>query len=209
MVAFDGAVQLHRSVIAPVRALTDLARSVGIQLSVASGFRSYDRQTMIWNAKATGRRPVFDHRGKPLDVASMPPEQAVRAILRWSALPGTSRHHWGTDMDVWDRGAVGDDYALQLVPEEYAAGGPFAALDHWLGGEQVADLGFFRPYALDRGGVAPEPWHLSYRPLAAEFSASLDADSLRPCLAAADIALKDTVLAMLDEIFDRFVICDG
>ena len=32
-------------------------------------------------------------------------------------------------------------------------------------------FGFFRPYTTDRGGVAPEPWHLSYAPVAARAQA--------------------------------------
>ncbi len=38
------------------------------------------------------------------------------------------------------------------------------------------EFGFYRPYAVDRGGVHPEPWHLSYAPLAQQ---ALAAFSLR------------------------------
>ena len=56
-------------------------------------------------------------------------------------------------------------YKLQVVPAEYHAGGPFHRLTTWLDAHMHA-FGFFRPYTTDRGGVSPEPWHLSYAPVA-------------------------------------------
>jgi len=183
----------------------------GIDLAVASGYRSFARQCLIWNAKARGERPVLDDSGQPLDLAELCDRDKVFAILRWSALPGASRHHWGTDMDVWDRAAVPTDYALRLVPEEYLPGGPFAALGAWLGSEEVAASGFFRPFfpahGSDRGGVALEPWHLSHRVLAQQFSSCLSRERLAAALRSHPIELRATVLAHLDEIYERFVRC--
>ena len=183
----------------------------GIDLAVASGYRSFERQCSIWNAKARGERPVLDDWGRPLDLAALSERDKVFAILRWSALPGASRHHWGTDMDVWDRAAVADDYALRLVPEEYAPAGPFAALGAWLGSDEVAASGFFRPFfpphGGDRGGIAPEPWHLSHRPLARQFSRCLTRDRLAAAIRSHRVELAETVLAHLDEIYERFVLC--
>ena len=51
------------------------------------------------------------------------------AIFR---LPGTSRHHWGTDLDIWDAAAVEPDYALRLSPAEYVADGVFSAMTQWM-----------------------------------------------------------------------------
>ena len=56
----------------------------------------------------------------------------MRAILHWSALPGASRHHWGTEIDVIDRAALLHGQLAQLVPDEYAADGVFAKLGLWL-----------------------------------------------------------------------------
>ncbi|NIM47861.1 MAG: D-alanyl-D-alanine carboxypeptidase family protein, partial [Gemmatimonadales bacterium] len=86
--------------------------------------------------------------------------------LRWSALPGASRHHWGTDLDVYDLAARPEGYEVELIPEEVDAGGMFGPLHEWLDGRIAADaaFGFFRPYERDRQGVAPERWHLSYAP---------------------------------------------
>ena len=46
-------------------AFDQLAREAaksGINLMLASGFRSFERQLLIWNAKANGERPVLDGR---------------------------------------------------------------------------------------------------------------------------------------------------
>jgi hypothetical protein len=87
-------------------------------------------------------------------VRRLTPAERVAAILWWSALPGTSRHHWGTDFDVLDAAAMPAGYKLQVIPAEYLEGGPFHRLTTWLDAHMGA-FGFFRPYTTDRGGVAP------------------------------------------------------
>lgn len=201
-----GAVFLHGDVIDAFAQLQEQAASHGFDLQVASGFRSFARQLAIWNAKACGYRPVLDHCGQALNTSELAPKDLVFAILRWSALPGASRHHWGTDMDVWDAAAVAADYALHLTPQEYQDDGPFGPLHQWLNARMEHGASeFYRPYGQDRGGVAPEPWHLSYRPLAQAFATALTVDLLRDTLERADIALKATILEHLDEIYERFV----
>lgn len=198
---------LHEQVIQPYRKLVALAAQAGLDLRLASGFRSFDRQLAIWNAKASGARPVLDDKGKTVAMEDLSDIDRVRSILRWSALPGASRHHWGTDMDVWDAGAVNADYQLQLVPEEYAPDGVFQHLNRWL--EDVADSKgrsfFYRPYAVDCGGLAPEPWHLSYRPVAEGFERALDQLQLRKVLENTDILYKQTILDNFEEICYRYV----
>lgn len=196
---------LHPDVIGPLHALCGRAAAAGLALRVASGFRSFERQLAIWNAKARGERPVLDAQGRRRDMHALGDRERMYAILRWSALPGASRHHWGTDIDVWDASAVAADYPLQLVAEEYAPGGPFFALHAWLTRELGAGTEFFRPYATDTGGVAPEPWHLSYAPVAREFEARLSPQLLRDAIEAADIELKTVILEDLDTILARFV----
>ena len=197
--------QIHPDVIDPLQNLCERAEAAGLRLRVASGFRSFARQLAIWNAKARGARPVLDDSGQPLDLGVLDDRTRMHAILRWSALPGASRHHWGTDIDVWDAAAVPAGYRLKLVAEEYAPGGPFFALHTWLATELGEDTGFFRPYAADTGGVAPEPWHLSFAPVAREFAPRLSPRLLREVIAAADIELKAVILADLDHIFVRYV----
>jgi hypothetical protein len=87
----------------------------------------------------------------------------------------------------------------------------FAPLHEWLD-ERIASgtaFGFFRPYDRDRGGVAPERWHLSYAPIAQEYLRMLTPDVLRRTIESADMRLKDEVLARLDEVHGRFVTNTG
>ena len=67
-------------------------------------------------------------------------------------------------------------------------------------------FGFFRPYTTDRGGVSPEPWHLSYAPVARRAQAAFSADKLRSVLAGSAIEGKDEVLAALDRNFANYVV---
>jgi len=196
---------LHNEVVAPFLAMRAAAAADGIDLTAFSSFRDFDRQLAIWNGKFRGERPMQDRAGLPLDPLSLTPAERVTAILWWSALPGASRHHWGTDFDVMDARALPPGYKLQAVPAEYNAGGPFHRLTTWLDAHMHA-FGFFRPYTTDRGGVAPEPWHLSYAPVAKRAHASLSAAELRGVLAGSAIEGKEEVLAALDRNFASYVV---
>ncbi len=199
---------LHPEALVAFERLCADARTAGFDPQVVSGFRSFERQRTIWNGKAVGLRPVLDSSGAPLDVAQLSPEQTVFAILRWSALPGGSRHHWGTDFDVVDAGAIPVNYRLQLSPQEVADDGIFGPFHCWLD-ERIAagqSYGLFRPYAEDRGGVAPERWHLSYAPRAYELQQLLTPERLCEQLQSCELELCDTVCERMDEIFARFVL---
>jgi LAS superfamily LD-carboxypeptidase LdcB len=196
---------LHKQVMAPFLAMRAAAAADGIDLVAFSSFRDFDRQLVIWNGKFRGERPMQDRAGRPLNPGTMSPAERVAAILWWSALPGTSRHHWGTDFDVMDLASLPPGYRIQVVPAEYAPGGPFARLTTWLDAHMHA-FGFFRPYATDRGGVSPEPWHLSYAPVALRAQRQLSAERLHGVLAAAEIDGKDEVLESLAENFRRYVV---
>ena len=192
-------------------ALREEARAAGFELTVASGYRSFERQLAIWNGKARGERPVHDDAGNPLDLGQLAPRDQLAAILRFSALPGTSRHHWGTDLDVYDAAAVNPDYALELSPREVAPGGVFDPLHRWLDERMAGGLshGFFRPYARDRGGVAPERWHLSYAPRAGRCAGGLTAALLRDCWNKAcpdrGLVLREEIERDLPGLLKRFV----
>ena len=96
-----------------------------------------------------------------------------------------------------------------FIPSEYAADGLFARLSAWLDAN-MHGYGFFRPYRADRGGVSPEPWHLSYAPVAAPALESLSLSMLRQVLESSSIAGKPHVLARLPEIYTRFLLAiDG
>lgn len=201
-------VRVNRAVVAPFLELQAAAREAGFDLQILSGFRSFDDQLSIWNRKVTGKRAVLDSNAVPLDISQLTAEQLVFAILRWSALPGASRHHWGTDLDVYDRAAQPEGYEIELIPAEVDPGGMFGPLHAWLD-ERIAAgtaFGFVRPYDRDRGGVAPERWHLSCGPVAEDHLRQLTPDVLRDTVAVADLQLRDVVLAHLDRIYERYVI---
>lgn len=203
--AVPGGCRLHNQVVAPFLAMRAAAAVAGIDLVAFSGFRDFDRQLGIWNGKFRGERPLQDRANRPVNVGALTPAERVTAILWWSALPGASRHHWGTDFDVMDAAAMPAGYKLQVIPSEYRPGGPFERLTAWLDDHMHA-FGFFRPYTTDRGGVAPEPWHLSYAPVAARAAAALDVDGLRRVLAAAAIEGKEEVLASLERNYASYVV---
>lgn len=198
---------VHRAVVPAWQALVADARAAGFDPAIASGFRNYQRQLLIWNGKACGERAVLDSTGQPLDVAALDEWALVQAILRWSALPGASRHHWGTDIDVYDRAAVDAAYAVQLTPDEVADDGPFGAFHRWLDEriERGESHGFFRPYAADTGGVAPERWHLSYAPMALYYQRYMSAERLWTALDMPGLALRGCVEQHWPEIFERFI----
>jgi LAS superfamily LD-carboxypeptidase LdcB len=199
--------RVHRDVARPFLQLKDDARRAGFDLQVLSGFRSFEQQLSIWNRKATGKLAVLDSLAVPLQIERLSERELVFAILRWSALPGASRHHWGTDLDVYDLAARPEGYEVELIPEEVDPGGMFGPLHEWLDRRIAADaaFGFFRPYDQERQGVAPERWHLSYGPAAAAYERGLSTELLRETIQKAEIELKDAVLQNLDEIYERFV----
>jgi LAS superfamily LD-carboxypeptidase LdcB len=196
---------IHVEMVRPFQAMQADAKKKGHELKIVSGFRGFDAQLGIWNAKVEGKRPVLDSHSKPVDIAKLSPKELIYAILRWSALPGTSRHHWGTDVDVYDAAGMPKDYKIQLVPSEYERKGIFGPLSLWLD-DNMEKHGFFRPYETDRGGVHPERWHLSYRPLADVYLEKLTLDLLRDTLKSADLKLKEAVLSELPLLYDKFVV---
>ena len=198
-------VRLHAGVIDAVNALRDSAARAGHDLAIVSSFRDFARQGGIWNRKFRGEQAVFDRAGRTLDTAAMSEPERVRAILIWSALPGASRHHWGTDFDVYDRAAVPEDFRPELTVAEYTGTGPFVRLNEWLAAN-LGNHGFFRPYRTDRGGVSPEPWHLSYAPVSVPVLQALTLDVLTEAIEGSELEGRAHVLAQLPEIYERYVV---
>jgi len=196
--------RLHVDAVEPARALREAAAKDGIDLVIASSFRDFARQLGIWNEKFRGERPLLDRQGRPLEAAKLDERARVDAILLWSALPGASRHHWGTDFDVFDQSTIAPDYRPQLTVEEFTGDGPFVALNDWLG-LNLARLGFFRPYTTDRGGVHPEPWHLSYAPVAGPALSLLTLDVLYEAIEKSELLGREHVLTRLPEIHAKYV----
>ena len=124
--------------------------------------------------------------------------------MLYSALPGASRHHLGTDLDVFDKAAVSDDYKLQLTPDEYLQGGPFAPLSNWLD-TNLVKFGFYRPYQHDLGGVAPELWHISHIKQSQLLVNKLSEQVLFECIKNSELQGKRAILDNLPAIYKRFV----
>lgn len=195
---------LHAHVVAPFLGLRRAAQAAGFDLQPQSSFRDFSRQLTIWNGKFSGQRPMVDASGLAVDVSRLAATERVDAILLWSALPGASRHHWGTDVDVIDRRATAPGYRVQLTPDEFAPGGPYAPLGEWLE-MNAARFGFFRPFRGVLSGVRPEPWHFSFAPVAENARRALSPAVLYKAVIAAPLLGKEEVLARLDELHARYV----
>jgi LAS superfamily LD-carboxypeptidase LdcB len=202
---------VHLDVVGPFLDLRAEAARAGFDLRILSGFRSFEKQLSIWNRKVNGQLAVLDSSANPLDIRQLTERQLVFTILRWSALPGASRHHWGTDLDVFDAAATPEGYEIELIPAEVDSGGMFGPLHDWLDQRISAgtSFGFFRPYDQDRGGVAPERWHLSCAPVAVPLETRLTAEILEETIRNAELGLKTVVLDHLEEIYERFVMNVG
>jgi LAS superfamily LD-carboxypeptidase LdcB len=201
----DPRVALHREAVAPFLALRAAAAQAGIDLMPYSAFRDFAAQVEIWNRKFRGERPLYDRAGNVRDHASLSAEEIVEAILVWSAVPGASRHHWGSEIDVFDAAAMPEDYRVKLLPEEYVHGGVFEGLARWLD-DNLQRFGFFRPYDRDRGGVYPEPWHISYQPVSAAALAVLTPEVIAQALRDTEVLGKELILDRLPEIWATYVV---
>ena len=191
LVALPEGGHVHGEAARPLADLRERGRACGFELQVVSGHRSFARQQEIWNAKARGGDRPF-------------------SILRYSAFPGASRHHWGTDVDVVDARALEPGQRVELTPAEVARDGPFGPIHDWLDGEidRGQSCGFYRPYGEDRGGVAPERWHLSYAPLATTLAQEYSLDVFLELLEMREsqgTLLLSTVKAQAHDIYERFV----
>jgi LAS superfamily LD-carboxypeptidase LdcB len=196
---------IHHLMLIDFLRLQKAAAEEGFNLQIISAFRDYERQLKIWNLKASGQRQLIDAEERPLDFSSLSPVEIVFAILRWSALPGCSRHHWGTDIDVYDANTQTPE-EVQLVPSETFGEGPSARLHDWLDSRINSNdaFGFYRPYATDRGGVSPERWHLSYYSLSRRYLEAFTPSLFKKNILESDMLLKDVVLEHAEEIYQRF-----
>ena len=126
----------------------------GIKIEIVSGFRSYNRQKQIWNRKFRINK-----------MNGLSPQQNILKIIEYSTLPGTSRHHWGTDIDIIDGNkTVSGDVLLE---KNFHGDGPYVKLRKWMD-INAKRFGFYRPYNNNpkRKGFEYEPWHYSYAPIA-------------------------------------------
>lgn len=181
------------------------AKDEGFDLQIASAFRDFDRQLKIWNLKASGERQILDVNENPVDVSKLSPTEIAFSILRWSAVPGCSRHHWGTDIDIFD-GNTQTTEEVKLTSSETITDGPAARMHAWLDTKLSTNSshGFYRPYRSDRGGVSTERWHISYYSLARRYLEAYTFSIFKKNILENDILLKDVLLSHADEIYQRF-----
>lgn len=196
---------LHAAVVRPFLAMREAAARAGFDLVPVSSFRDFERQRAIWNAKFRGERPALDRRGRAVNLAALAAGKRVEMILLWSALPGASRHHWGSDIDVADGKVLAAGYQPKLEVAEYRRGGPFAALSGWLG-NNMRRYGFFTPYTRRGRGVQPEPWHLSYAPVARAALARMSVRLLAEAITGAGVDGEAEILARLPTIRERYLL---
>ncbi len=129
------------------------AAKENIQIKPVSSYRSYNHQHSIWKRKY-----------KKFTTNGLTPSQAIKKIIEYSTIPGTSRHHWGTDIDIVD--ATPPQPKGLLLEKNFESNGPFCKLKEWLD-NHANTFGFYLVYTnrKDRKGFKYEPWHYSYAPL--------------------------------------------
>lgn len=144
---------MRKEALEQFKLMAQAAKADGITLVIKSATRPFEAQKSIWEAKWTGKRKVD---GKFLDSEVKNPKARALKILRWSSMPSTSRHHWGTDIDInsfdpayFDRSPGKEEYGWLL---ENAPNYGFCQVYSKMGKE--------RPF-----GYQEEKWHWSYLPI--------------------------------------------
>ncbi len=118
----------------------------GVKFWIQSSTRNWQSQKAIWER----RWSEFSQKNKT-------EREIAIAILNSSSMPGTSRHHWGTDFDI------------NVLNNEYYKKGDGAKLYAWMK-RRAKDFGICQPYSAGRNiGYMVERWHWSYMPLATKF----------------------------------------
>lgn len=156
MASRDG-MRLHSSALDAFIQMRAKAMDDGVNLTIISATRTFDQQKRIWERKWTGAKKVD---GMDLSVSIPDPAKRATKILEYSSMPGTSRHHWGTDIDI------------NSLNNEYFATGKGKKEYEWLR-DNAHEFGFCQPYSAKEAermnGYEMEKWHWSYMPLAKEY----------------------------------------
>lgn len=195
---------IHHEMLSSFKQLQETAKTAGIELAIASGFRNFERQLAIWQNKFSGKTAIKDIANQILAIEQLSEGEKIHAIMLFSALPGASRHHWGCDIDVYAKNLLPAGQSLALEPWEYQVSGHFYPLTIWL--EKHANtFGFFLPYDKFRGGVAHEPWHLSYLPLSQHYQQTYTEALLAKTLLNSNIQGKELILKLLPQLYQRYI----
>lgn len=124
------------------------ALAEGVKLIVTSGHRTFMEQACEWELRWNnpGESLLFNNE-----------LEKAQHVLQYRSMPGTSRHHWGTDIDL---------NSFRLSYFETIEG---KKMYTWLK-KHASEYGFYQPYStIDEKrpvGYQEEMWHWSYRPLA-------------------------------------------
>ncbi len=150
-------IYLRRETYAAFEKMHAAAAAAGVKLTIISATRTFADQKGIWENKWDGHTLVG---GKSLAATVADPVERAKAILRYSSMPGSSRHHWGTDMDI------------NSLENSYFDTGNGKKEYEWLHAH-AAEFGFCQPYTLIGAerphGYQEERWHWSYMPIASRF----------------------------------------
>ncbi|MBP6185031.1 MAG: M15 family metallopeptidase [Saprospiraceae bacterium] len=150
-------------------AMYEAALQDGVRLKIISAARNFDKQKEIWEGKWTGKTLVEG--GVNLSHSVPDPVERAFRILRFSSMPGTSRHHWGTDID------------LNHLENSWFSKGEGLKIYIWLE-RHASEYGFCQPYSPKgvnrKDGYEEEKWHWSWMPVS------------RPLTRLAEEQLKDT-----------------
>lgn len=139
-------IYLQTEVIKAFEKMHEAAKQDGVNLVIVSGTRNFEEQKRIWNRKWNKYN-------------TLQPIERIKKIMEYSSMPSTSRHHWGTDMD------------LNNLNNSYFTKGEGKKIYDWLVAN-ANDFGFYQVYtntSNGRTGYNLERWHWSYLPLAANY----------------------------------------
>ena len=140
---------LQKEVIAAFQQMKLAAATEGVSLRIISGTRNFWEQKAIWERKWNANLQSF---GASANNA--------REILKYSSMPSSSRHHWGTDIDI-----------NNLSPTYFTTGKGLKEIQ-WLR-KNASKFGFIEVYSpRETGrltGYEPEAWHWSYSPLSSQY----------------------------------------
>ena len=145
--------------------MRDAASERGITMVIKSATRNFDYQKGIWERKYTGTTVLSDGTNVATDIKDT--KDKCLKILEYSSMPSTSRHHWGTDIDI------------NSFNNKYFESGEGKKLYTWML-THAKDYGWCQPYTLhgpDRPhGYFEEKWHWSYMPLSQTLTRQAEAE---------------------------------
>ncbi|WP_372793051.1 M15 family metallopeptidase [Lutibacter sp.] len=147
-------IKLQKDVFEAFEEMQKAALIEGISIQIVSGYRSFNRQKEIWNTKF-----------EKYIAEGLSDQQSIEKIIEYSTIPGTSRHHWGTDIDIID--TVVSAPEDMLIEENYINEGIYSNLKTWMD-QNSENYGFYLVYDddIERKGFKYEPWHFSYKLIA-------------------------------------------